>query len=199
MENNDRPLSESDQPVEQKPTSSAKVALPTLDEFVPLKKPTQNKTPVSNITEEKKPVDWQDDVLSRILQVTLNPNNMYKQGKCVYLSGLVNELMEEQGKLILSQHILDRIIVARLSLDPTESHDDLPQDIAVTLTAPHFDYLLNCWKTVHDIKRNTLLRSKNLEKSVLDQRLNVLDNVKALIVSYSGLVLQMPDMFPQLQ
>lgn len=31
----------------------------------------------------------------------------------------------------------------------------------------------------------------------MKQRLSVLDNVKALLVSYSGLVLQIPDMFPQ--
>lgn len=31
----------------------------------------------------------------------------------------------------------------------------------------------------------------------MEQRLQVLDNVKTLLVSYSGLVIQMPDMFPQ--
>jgi ubiquitin conjugation factor E4 B len=126
---------------------------------------------------------------------------MYKQGKCVYLTGLVNELIEENEPQPnkLSQQFLDRIIVARLSLDPTESHPELPADIASTLNASHFDYLLNCWRTVHDIRKNTLQRSRSLEKSTLDQRLAVLDNVKNLIVSYSGLVLQMPDMFPQLQ
>lgn len=61
--------------------------------------------------------DWQNDVLSRILQVTLNvsalflkkkyvlhflmtykqPESMYQQGKCVYLRGLADELIEEQG------------------------------------------------------------------------------------------------------
>lgn len=33
----------------------------------------------------------------------------------------------------------------------------------------------------------------------MDQRLSVLDSVKTLLVSYSGLVIQMPDMFPQVQ
>lgn len=31
----------------------------------------------------------------------------------------------------------------------------------------------------------------------MDQRLQVLDSVKTLLVSYSGLVIQIPDMFPQ--
>ncbi|KAI8373503.1 ubiquitin elongating factor core-domain-containing protein [Choanephora cucurbitarum] len=125
---------------------------------------------------------------------------MYKQGKCVYLSGLAEELVEENEPHPnrLSEKMLDRIIVARLSLDPTEPDPSLPQDIASTLQLPDFDYLLQCWKAAHEIRKNTAFRSKNLEKSILDQRLAVLDNVKALIVSYSGLVLQMPDMFPQL-
>jgi ubiquitin conjugation factor E4 B len=92
---------------------------------------------------------------------------------------------------------LDRIIVARLSLDPTEPHDDLPADIVNCLRITHFDYLLNCWKTAFDIRKNTFSRSKNLEKQAFDQRISVLDSVKTLIVSYSGLVIQMPDMFPQ--
>ncbi|KAI8982486.1 hypothetical protein BDF20DRAFT_476725 [Mycotypha africana] len=205
-----------------------KPVLQTLDEFVPAKRTVVKKAPATrsptpgspsqasqqHITKSNnikapstsvvKPAksfeDWQDDVLSRILQVTLNPENMYKQGKCVYLSSLANELIEEEDdhpNKLQEQH-LDRIIVARLSLDPKEPHEDLPQDIRNTLNILHFDYLLNCWKTVFDIRRNTLQRSKNLEKSVLDQRLHLLDNVKNLIVSYSGLVLQMPDMFPQM-
>jgi ubiquitin conjugation factor E4 B len=99
----------------------------------------------------------------------------------------------------LNAHYLDRIIVARLSLDPTEPHDELPNDISQSLSTLHFDYLLNCWKQANDIRKNTVLRSKNLEKFAFDQRLSVLDSVKTLLVSYSGLVIQMPDMFPQIQ
>ncbi|CEI90732.1 hypothetical protein RMCBS344292_05047 [Rhizopus microsporus] len=126
---------------------------------------------------------------------------MYQQGKCVYLRGLVEELIEEQEPHPdkLSQKHLDRIIVARLSLDPNEPHEELPKDIADTLNITHFDYLLNCWKQAYDIRKNTLIRSKGLEKAVLDQRLSVLDSVRQLVISYSGLVIQMPDMFPQIQ
>ncbi|GAA5817498.1 hypothetical protein MFLAVUS_011046 [Mucor flavus] len=206
-------------PEQSKPTSpsTSKPILQTLDELVPVQRPALKKnvvvpekqeeikkhssvqSPVIQVKPSKSFEDWQDDVLSRILQVTLNPENMYKQGKCVYLSGLVNELIEEQEPCPhkLSQQFLDRIIVARLSMDPNESHEDLPQDIANTLSTLHFNYLLQCWRQAHDIRKNTMLRSKNLEKSVLTQRLSVLDNVKTLLVSYSGLVLQIPDMFPQ--
>ncbi|KAI8373502.1 hypothetical protein EDC96DRAFT_430782, partial [Choanephora cucurbitarum] len=77
---------------ESKPTSSTKTALPTLDEFVPLKKPTPKKTSIETTPQQQqqqiksspqsatspvtKPAksfeEWQDDVLSRVLQVTLN-------------------------------------------------------------------------------------------------------------------------------
>lgn len=206
-------------PASSSPTSLKKPVLQTLDEFVPVKKPTPKKTTLTSPLESeptKRPTpvaspvagtvkpaksfeDWQDDVLSRILQVTLNADHMYKQGKCVYLSGLMNEFIEEQEPhpRQLQHQFLDRIIVARLSLDPAEPHPELPADIAKTLTVYHFDYLLHCWKGANEIRKNTVLRSKNLEKSALDQRLEVLDNVKALLVSYSGLVIQIPDMFPQ--
>ncbi|KAI8978027.1 ubiquitin elongating factor core-domain-containing protein [Pilobolus umbonatus] len=197
-----------------------KPILQTLDEFVPLKKPVQKKTSVQTVTTAPNPPsqtqntqhqksvtkpaksfeEWQDDVLSRILQVTLNPENMYKQGKCIFLSGLVEELIEENDPhpTRMNCQYLDRIIVARLSLDPNETHEDLPDDIKQELHILHFDYLLNCWKQAHEIRRNTLLRSKNLDKAVVQERINALDSIKALLVSYSGLVLQIPDMFPQI-
>ncbi|KAG0749651.1 hypothetical protein G6F57_002879 [Rhizopus arrhizus] len=205
-------------------SGSSKPILPTLEETLSVRKPIPKKTipaPALKVenpipTQVKSPIappnnaivkpaksfeDWQNDVLSRILQVTLNPESMYQQGKCVYLRGLADELIEEQEPQPrkLSQKHLDRIIVARLSLDPNESHSELPQDITNTLYVLHFDYLLNCWKQAYDIRRNTLIRSKNLEKTILEQRLDVLDSVRQLIISYSGLVIQMPDMFPQIQ
>lgn len=207
-----------EKPVKTESSSGAtKNPLPVLEETLIVKKPalknpiptpitkvetpTQTKAPVAPIKPAKSFEDWQNDVLSRILQVTMNPQSMYQQGKCVYLKGLVDELIEEKepNPDKLSQTHLDRIIVARLSLDPNESHDELPKDIADTLYVLHFDYLLNCWKQAYDIRRNTFVRSKNLEKAVLEQRLNVLDHVRQLIISYSGLVVQMPDMFPQVQ
>ncbi|KAL0082191.1 ubiquitin elongating factor core-domain-containing protein [Phycomyces blakesleeanus] len=114
---------------------------------------------------------------------------------------MVAELEEEEEPkpFKLSQALMDRILVARLSLDPNETYPNLPQNVQQDLKISHFDYLLNCWKRAQDIKRNTLTRSKNLEKTVLDKRLSVLDSVKLLLVSYSGLVLQIPDMFPQIE
>ncbi|KAI9019583.1 ubiquitin elongating factor core-domain-containing protein [Phycomyces nitens] len=169
--------------------------------------PVQKPVPVPAQPSITKPVgsaksfeDWQNDVLSRILQVTLDPEAAYKQGGSIYLEGMVTELEEEQEPkpFKLSQSLMDRVLVARLSLDPNESYPNIPQAIQQDLKSSHFDYLINCWKRAQEIKRNTLTRSKNLERAVLDRRLAVLDSVKLLLVSYSGLVLQIPDMFPQL-
>ena len=60
----------------------------------------------------------------------------------------------------LSQELLDRILVARLSIDPNESNDEYPEDVRNDLKVLDFDYLLACWKRAHDIKRNTLTRSR---------------------------------------
>ncbi|KAI9276221.1 hypothetical protein BY458DRAFT_132140 [Sporodiniella umbellata] len=94
-----------------------KQALPVLEESVHIKKPIPKRTSTVSTTKIESPVkpsvtadnttrvkpaksfeDWQNDVLSRILQVTLNPESVYHQGKCVYLKDLVNELIEEGGK-----------------------------------------------------------------------------------------------------
>ncbi|KAI9321206.1 ubiquitin elongating factor core-domain-containing protein [Dichotomocladium elegans] len=146
--------------------------------------------------------DWENDVLTRILQVTLNPDTVSKQGRCVYLRGLSSELEDEnQPKPFrLSETLLDRVIVARLEIDPNNlNRDQYPDDIANDLRVPKFDYLLDCWKRAHEIYRNTLIRSKNLDPPVLQRRLRLFAVVKKFIVSYSGLSIQIPDLFPQIE
>ncbi|KAI8149699.1 hypothetical protein BJV82DRAFT_130564 [Fennellomyces sp. T-0311] len=158
-------------------------------------------SPVQKVAPAKSFEDWQNEILSRILQVTLNLETVYKQGRCVYLHALASELEEENAPqpFRLSQALLDRVLVARLSIDPNEPNDEYPEDVRADLRVLDFDYLLACWKRAYDFKRNTLTRSRNLEQSALDKRLGVLDAVKALLISYSGLLIQMPDMFPQLE
>lgn len=160
----------------------------------PVTTPTNPKSPApANSTPTPKPVssptpkapaksfeDWQNEVLSRILQVTLNLDTVYKQGRCVYLHGLVSELEEENEPkpFRLSESLLDRVLVARLSIDPNEPNDEYPEDVRNDLHVLDFDYLLACWKRAHEIKRNTLTRSKNLDPAVLQQRLALIDSTK---------------------
>ncbi|CDH50642.1 ubiquitin conjugation factor e4 [Lichtheimia corymbifera JMRC:FSU:9682] len=180
------------------PANPATPKSPAPATSTPPSKPVPSPTPKAPA---KSFEDWQNEVLSRILQVTLNLDTVYKQGRCVYLHGLVSELEEENEPkpYRLSEPLLDRILVARLSIDPNESNDEYPEDVRNDLRVLDFDYLLACWKRAHEIKRNTMTRSKNLDPAVLQQRLALLDNTKALLISYSGLTIQMPDMFPQIQ
>ncbi|KAI7869787.1 ubiquitin elongating factor core-domain-containing protein [Spinellus fusiger] len=114
---------------------------------------------------------------------------------------MVSELEEEKAPTPyrLSQSLIDRLLVARLSIEPPTDAANYSVDVQRELRAPHFNYLLESWRRAHEIKRNTLIRSKNLDKTVLKTRLDMLDSVKFLLVSYSGLVLQIPDMFPQME
>ncbi|KAG0172642.1 hypothetical protein DFQ30_009975 [Apophysomyces sp. BC1015] len=67
------------------------------------------------------------------------------------------------------------------------------------LRVPLFDYLLSCWKRAQEIRKNMVAKNKSLDEVSLKQRMVVIDAAKRLVVSYSGLVLQMPDIFPQLE
>ncbi|KAI8580706.1 hypothetical protein K450DRAFT_235570 [Umbelopsis ramanniana AG] len=146
--------------------------------------------------------DWQNKAISKILNVTLNAKNMEQ---AVYLSGLDNELYEELGDSVakpynITKDTLDRALVARLSIDPQELN---PNDASLSafgrkeILLPHFEYLLQSWSRAQDIRRNLIARSKNIDAKTLQQRIAVIDSAKDLLVSYAGLVTQMPGMFPQ--
>ncbi|ORX94013.1 hypothetical protein K493DRAFT_315713 [Basidiobolus meristosporus CBS 931.73] len=154
---------------------------------------------------EQKPVkdflDWQNSAISRVLQVTLNHSEA-DQSK-LYLNDLSVELQEELGtsNLRITQDLLDRTMIARLSYDPNGSslmEEDAPKSpTPQQLGIPLFDYLLGCWKRASEIKRGTLSRQKSLGEQVAQERVQVLEAIKRLSVSYAGIVLQMPEMFPQ--
>ncbi|CAG8568447.1 6694_t:CDS:2 [Paraglomus occultum] len=151
--------------------------------------------------------DWQNDTISKVLRITLDKSAAEKSSHVlIYLNTLVDELKEEypenaSGKFKLSQSLLDRALFARLSLDPNgmSDNDDTTIAIASLPDVPLFDYLVDCWKSVADVKKNVLAREKILDPAVLNQRIEVLDKVKGLVVSYAGLILQSPEMFPQVK
>ena len=68
------------------------------------------------------------------------------------------------GNFKLSQSLLDRALFARLSLDPNgmSDNDDTTIAIASLPAVPLFDYLVDCWKSVVDVKKNVLAREKVL-------------------------------------
>ncbi|CAG8526533.1 3489_t:CDS:10 [Diversispora eburnea] len=121
--------------------------------------------------------DWQNEAISKVLGITLNVIAQRSGNKLVYLDSVVKELKEENPEMTIfkfNKSNLDNSLVARLSLDPNQMRDE-DEDVIVP-QIPSFDYLLDCWKRAVEIKRNLLTR---------------------LIINYSGLVIQYPDMFPQ--
>ncbi|KAF9919148.1 hypothetical protein BX616_000836 [Lobosporangium transversale] len=136
---------------------------------------------------------WQNEALSRILCVSLNEN---APAPMLYLSNLARELAEANEPLVISQGSLDRVLVDRMSVDPNDESNAHLLDRG-QLRYPLFDYLLDCWKRLETVKIQTS-RSK-LPANVIEERVQSLNTSKSLLVSYAGIVLQMPDMFPQVQ
>ena len=100
--------------------------------------------------------------------------------------------------LFTSEH-LDRIVVSRLTLEENAQeaygfHAAYPQPPAAnTLSLEEkslVEYLFQSWKRAEDIKR-----SQNPQKN--PERWAMLVKVQELCISYTGLLLQYPDMFPQ--
>ncbi|RIA98699.1 ubiquitin elongating factor core-domain-containing protein [Glomus cerebriforme] len=148
--------------------------------------------------------DWQDDVISKVLQITLDKSSAEKSdSQLIYLNSLVAELKEEdpaKTSFKLSQSLLEKALFARLSIDPNQMSDDEETFLAISKLprTSLFNYLLDCWKRASEIKRNLLTRaSKTLDPLVVNERVKVMEALKDLLVNYVGLVIQYPDMFPQ--
>ncbi|KAI8058379.1 ubiquitin elongating factor core-domain-containing protein [Syncephalis plumigaleata] len=144
------------------------------------------KPPVRSLT------DWQNEVISRILQVTLSEEKAKSRPEYTLLTALNAELEEEPDipkPPSIQLAILDRVLVARLSTPPEELASGTPTVI--------FDYLLACWHRCVEINAGLRQRAKSFTPDVLEERLQVVASVRELVVSYTGIILQMPDMFPQ--
>ncbi|KAF0531124.1 Ubiquitin conjugation factor E4 [Gigaspora margarita] len=197
------------------PTASSSKTVPTRPNSLP-KTPTQEKpaspikkpsTPVNQELPEKTPPkitpptksfeDWQNDIISRVLQITLDKSTAEKsENRLIYLDSVVKTLMEENPGMVsfkLSKSVLDSALFARLSIDPNQMSDgDQPPQI------PLFDYLLDSWKRASEIKRS-IRASKTLEQSVINERVGVIDTLKELIINYVQYVLLYPDDLPQIR
>ncbi|KAJ2442104.1 Ubiquitin conjugation factor E4, partial [Coemansia sp. RSA 2337] len=133
---------------------------------------------------EKTPEQWQDDALSSILSVTLDGSNTKRQGRRC-LTVVANELREEGMSALITKTTMERVLVARLEPDEVSE-----SGIGV------FDYLLGSWRAVRTVIENLSgAKGKALDASVRESRIGVLRDMQALLVSYMGLTLQVPDMF----
>ncbi|KAJ7789330.1 hypothetical protein B0H14DRAFT_2944953 [Mycena olivaceomarginata] len=148
----------------------------------PLKRLAETPPPVSSVKKKTLlPLDvnaWEHETIGHVFHVTLDRKVAEQSGyDIVWLKTWRMSL-----KLRSHVHIIDRLLIARLELDPSNMTDDL--DFLPVLASN----LVGCWETL-----NSARSCFNEEENALTR----LEKVRELIVSYTGLTLQEPEMFPQ--
>ncbi|GAA6057987.1 hypothetical protein JCM3770_004600 [Rhodotorula araucariae] len=147
---------------------------------------------------------WQDTAIAAILNITLSADAAQASNwSVVYLKDVAQELAEEDPAAPrphpLRADLADRLLLARLSLAPDNMTDDPEQATVVASLPPQqtaFEYLGGCWRRERQ-ERMRVMAKKDADPEEAKRRFEVLAQVKALLVSYIGLVLQDPTMFPQ--
>ncbi|KAK4705710.1 ubiquitin conjugation factor E4 B, partial [Phenoliferia sp. Uapishka_3] len=148
---------------------------------------------------------WEDAVISRVLQVTLSREQAEGSNwSLAYIKELEVDLLAENNgppriPTVSELANLTKILLARLSLSPATMTDD-PEILTTIAALPSnqtlFEYLGGCWKR-EKAERYSVIQKKGADPKEVAQRLEVLNTLKRLIVSYLGLILDDPTMFPQ--
>ncbi|GAA5833631.1 hypothetical protein JCM3766R1_002595 [Sporobolomyces carnicolor] len=147
---------------------------------------------------------WQAAAVGTILNVTLDVEHARRSNwQVVYLKEVADELIAEEPTLpqplAIKADYTDRLILSKLSLTPEHMTED-PELVTVIASLPRhetaFQYLGACWKRERAERYKVVLK-KDSDPEEAKQRLGVLNDIKALLVSYIGLVLMDPSMFPQ--
>ncbi|KAK4689997.1 ubiquitin conjugation factor E4 B, partial [Tremellales sp. Uapishka_1] len=149
--------------------------------------------------------DWEIEKVATVFSVALDRGKAQASDwRLCWLKELEGELKAEMPDhpppFKTTSDISDRLLIARLSLDPTimASSDDpdvltilagLPQDETV------FEYLTGCWKRLNVANReNHRLGYSAAEKL---QWTSTFEKLRGLVISYCGMTLEDPTMFPQ--
>ncbi|KAJ7288279.1 ubiquitin conjugation factor E4 [Mycena rebaudengoi] len=171
----------------------------------PLEPPVAPPPVASNKKKTLLPLDvntWEHETIGHVFQVTLDRSVAEQSGyDIVWLKYLAAELEAEEphtNPIRLNEDIIDRLLIARLELDPAKMTDDL-EFLAVLASLPPqqttFEYLVGCWKRLN-FARSALMK-KAYSPVDVQNALNRMEKVRELIISYTGLTLQEPEMFPQ--
>ncbi|KAI0346029.1 hypothetical protein BDW22DRAFT_1353692 [Trametopsis cervina] len=163
---------------------------------VPLKKPVAKHAHLDLPT-------WEDETIGSIFNVTLNKEVAEKSAwEVVWLKHLAAELQSESqdppSPTRLTVDIADRLLIARLELDPQGMSDDLEYLPVLASLPPQltvFEYLVGCWK--RNVAARSALDKKAYPPLEKEHAVSVLEKTRDLIISYTGLTLQEPEMFPQ--
>ncbi|GAA5865602.1 hypothetical protein JCM8547_007662 [Rhodosporidiobolus lusitaniae] len=146
---------------------------------------------------------WEHEVVGRILEVTLDAETAEKSNwSVVFLKDVADELVEEDPSLPrplrLSPPLTDRLLLSRLSLPSSETEDPILLTVIASLPSQQtaFEYLAGCWKRE---RRERLAVTSKREAPAEEgrKRLEALEEVRRLVVSYLGLGLMDSGVFPQ--
>ncbi|KAK7677760.1 hypothetical protein QCA50_019312 [Cerrena zonata] len=144
---------------------------------------------------------WEHEMISNVFKVTLDKEEAERSGwESVWLKSLASELDSEisGSTKLLSEDLIDSLLIARLELNPQTMSDDLEfLPVLASLPAEQtvFEYLVGCWRRLNGV-RSSLLKRNYLPVQV-EKATAKLDKVRDLIISYAGFTLQDPGMFPQ--
>ncbi|KAF8903108.1 ubiquitin elongating factor core-domain-containing protein [Gymnopilus junonius] len=143
---------------------------------------------------------WEHETIEGILKVTLNKDVAEKRGyDLVWLKHLAQELQSEgDSNERLNIDLLDRLLIARLELNPQAMSDELdylPVLVSLPPQQTVFEYLVGCWKRLNSARSAVMKKGYAPADSL--QALDQLEKIKQLVISYSGYILQDPEMFPQ--
>ncbi|KAJ3801572.1 ubiquitin conjugation factor E4 [Lentinula aff. detonsa] len=145
---------------------------------------------------------WEDEMITSVLKVTLDKSVTERSSyDIVWLKPLADEMQSEiagQSLPRLNIDLIDRLLIARLEIDPqamTEDLEFLPVLASLPPQQTIFEYLVGSWKRLN-MARTTLVK-KGYTPAETQSALTRLDKLRDLIISYAGLTLQEPDMFPQ--
>ncbi|KAK0464249.1 ubiquitin conjugation factor E4 [Desarmillaria tabescens] len=178
-----------------RPATTKKAIFQTPPPAAPSPVPIKKKAPASFSVDA-----WTHETVAHILKVTLEKSVAEQSGyEIVWLKQLAEEI-EADGinAQKLDENLVDRLLIARLEMDPQQMSDDLEYMPVLVSLPPQqtvFEYLVGCWKRLN-ASRSALIK-KGYTPVDTQNALNKLEKIRDLIISYAGLTLQEPEMFPQ--
>ncbi|KAG6909123.1 hypothetical protein DXG01_001875 [Tephrocybe rancida] len=150
---------------------------------------------------------WEHETVEFIFKATLERSVAEQTAyETVWLKQLAEELESEgmSKNIPLNADLADRILIARLELDPGAMSDDLEYlPVLASLPAQQttFEYLVGTWKRVNAIRSALMKKARRSASGYsppdTQAALVRLDKLRELVISYTGLTLQEPEMFPQ--
>lgn len=149
---------------------------------------------------------WEPETVGRVFNVTLDRSLAEARNwDIVWLKDLSNDLLAESSSGILprlSADLADRCLISRVEIDPQGMSED-PEILTVVANLPQeqtlFEYLVSCWQRINSarVALHKTPAQDPKDASVISKAEAILDRLRDLVISYAGLTLQDPAMFPQ--